>query len=105
MNRLLLGLSFIVGVLPCPQTFAVSLTSEDKIKSCMAAIYVSQNSFREKHLTFASRIEDLSLQRTPDCQGLKKTVRSAGNEKFIIEVQDKISAWTIDSSKTMEKIK
>lgn len=105
MNRFLLALSFTAVALSSANTFATPLTSADKMKSCLAAIYLSQNSFREKNHTYAAKVEDLSLQKASDCQDLKKSVRTASNEKFIVEVQDKTSTWTIDSSKTMEKIK
>lgn len=105
MNRILAAVSFLVISASLAESLAISATPEDKIKSCLAIIYVSQKSFHEKKLTYASSFDDLSLAENPDCQGLQKTAQVANAEKFVFEVQDKNSTWTVDSSKTMRKIK
>jgi hypothetical protein len=86
------------------QALAVPLTSEDKIKNCMAAIFASQSEFHQKKHAYTKKISDLSLSQYPDCEGIKSKIKEASVDSFTAEVTDGTSKWKIDSSKTMMKL-
>lgn len=87
------------------KTFAAPLTSEDKIKSCMATIFTNQSEFHQKNHTYTKTISDLSLANIPDCEGIEAEVKKADKNFFSVEVKDGTQSWKIDSSKTMSKLK
>ena len=93
-----------VFLLVSVQALTAPLTSEGKIKSCMAAIFSSQSEFHQKNRAYAKKVGDLSLKKYPACEGIKWKIKEANTDSFTVKVTDGTSTWKIDSSKTMTKL-
>jgi Tfp pilus assembly protein PilE len=100
INVVIVAILSIIAV----KAFAAPLTSEDKIKSCMAYIFASQSDFHQKNQTYTEKLSDLSLAKHSDCEGVKAEVKNANKKSFVVEVGDETQSWKIDSSKTMSKL-
>jgi hypothetical protein len=95
----------IVGILISTNLVASPLTPEDKIKSCMAEIYMGQSAFHQKNKRYTKSLGELKLAKNSDCRGIISNFKEASNENFVVEVKDDSQTWKIDSSKEMTKIK
>ncbi len=77
----------------------------EKIKSCLAGVYISQISFHKAKGTYTSAGEEFGLNRISMCKGLDVSAYYADQRgfKFIAKTGD--SAWSVDETKTMEEIR
>ncbi len=84
--------------------FALTLTTEDKIKSCMAGIYFKQETIHNKTKKYTKNLSDFDFTNLLDCKGLEIEIKEASEKSFIVVVKDKRQSWKIDSTKTMTKL-
>lgn len=78
---------------------------DDKIKSCMAEIYLNQVSHHKKNQRYTDQLADLSIQQNGYCKDTQITLKEASESTFKAEVKENKNVWVVDSSKTMTKLR
>ncbi|MEK6774569.1 MAG: hypothetical protein AABY64_11545 [Bdellovibrionota bacterium] len=81
-----------------------SATIEDKIKSCLAGIYSTQMSFRKSKGTFTTAADEFGLNRISPCKDLDVSADFATQSEFKVIAKTGDQSWSVDQSKTIEKI-
>ena len=93
-----------------PASIPVNTTSkvkpqETKIKACLASIYHNQiNHFRTQG-KFTTVSEDMGIDRNEKCNGLYIFTNVANEREFKITAQFGNAVWTVDQTRTIQKIR
>ncbi len=78
---------------------------ENKIKSCLAGIYHNQINYFKNRGKFTTVTEDMGIDRNEQCNGLYIFTNVANEREFKITAQYGNAVWTVDQTRTMQKLR
>lgn len=75
----------------------------DKIKSCLAGVYLSQVQFRKSKGYFAALPEELKLNKYQACDGLEISTHFVSDSRFKMTAKFNGKVWSIDQAKAIHQ--
>lgn len=82
-----------------------SKPQENKIKACLAGIYHNQINYFKNRGKFTTVSEDMGIDRNEQCNGLYIFTNVANEREFKITAQYGNAVWTVDQTRTMQKLR
>jgi len=79
--------------------------TDDNFKSCLAEVFTKQSLYHNEKSQYAKNIKELGMQKNDICKGMKLKFKKADKETFVVEARAGRMLWSVDDSKTIQKIK
>ncbi len=80
-------------------------TNDEKIKSCLASIYNNQVDYYRTSGKYTTVSEDMGIDRNETCNGLYIYTNVANEREFKITAQFGRTVWTVDQTRTIQKLR
>ena len=98
-------LIFTLLVSPVLVAANTTATIEANAKLCLSSVYTVEKEYFKKHKRYAEDLSDLDMSSAKICDKFQVFVMEGTKEKFRVRIQAPETAWSVDETKNMTKLR